>query len=71
MIISTKSLFKIISNSYYYYIIIIIIIIIIINIIIIIIILFRSVFFLVYMRLNLKIFDDLQKRYAKWHNVKL
>ena len=62
MIISTKSLFRIISNSYT---IIIIIIIIIINIIIIIIILFRSVFFLVYMRLNLKIFDDLQKRYAK------
>ena len=66
MIISTTSLFRIISNSYT-----IIIIIIIINIIIIIIILFRSVFFLVYMRLNLKIFDDLQKRYAKWHNVKL
>ena len=63
MIISIKSLFRIISNSYT--IIIIIIIIIIINIIIIIIILFRSVFFLVYMRLNLKIFDDLQKRYAK------
>ena len=63
MIISTKSLFRIISNSYT--IIIVIIIIIIINIIIIIIILFRSVFFLVYMRLNLKIFDDLQKRYAK------
>ena len=62
MIISTNSLFRIISNSYT---IIIIIIIIIINIIIIIIILFRSVFFLVYMRLNLKIFDDLQKRYAK------
>ena len=62
MIISTTSLFRIISNSYT---IIIIIIIIIINIIIIIIILFRSVFFLVYMRLNLKIFDDLQKRYAK------
>ena len=61
MIISIKSLFRIISNSYT----IIIIIIIIINIIIIIIILFRSVFFLVYMRLNLKIFDDLQKRYAK------
>ena len=61
MIISTTSLFRIISNSYT----IIIIIIIIINIIIIIIILFRSVFFLVYMRLNLKIFDDLQKRYAK------
>ena len=60
MIISTTSLFRIISNSYT-----IIIIIIIINIIIIIIILFRSVFFLVYMRLNLKIFDDLQKRYAK------
>ena len=62
MIISTTSLFRIISNSYT---IIIIIIIIIINIIIIIIILFCSVFFLVYMRLNLKIFDDLQKRYAK------
>ena len=60
MIISTTSLFRIISNSYT----IIIIIIIIINIIIIII-LFCSVFFLVYMRLNLKIFDDLQKRYAK------
>ena len=60
MIISTTSLFRIISNSYT-----IIIIIIIINIIIIMIILFRSVFFLVYMRLNLKIFDDLQKRYAK------
>ena len=60
MIISTTSLFRIISNSYT-----IIIIIIIINIIIIIIILFRSVFFLVYMRLNLKIFDDLRKRYAK------
>ena len=62
MIISTKNLFRIISNSYT---IIIIIVIIIINIIIIIIILFRSVFFLEYMRLNLKIFDDLQKRYAK------
>ena len=57
MIISTKSLLKIISNSY--------------TIIILLLLLLSLLsfcfvlFFHVYMRLNLKIFDDLQKRYAK------